>query len=255
MPLIKTTDAFTNWRMKVLLYGRSGTGKTYLAGTAALVREMCPIYFVATERGYLSIRSLVETGRIQIMLANSGADLVALQNVVASPGRFKTIIIDSLSELHALIIQTEQKGDEPNRHNYQVGHDKILKLLRYIDRHATVHVIVTANDQPLIDGESGRVLSMDPDMAGKLSFRATRYFDLVGYTSARSVASLVPDKPPTIHRSLQVQNYDGIAAKDRTQGRLGAVVSEPTMAKLYTALVGPCTELPVTRVEDPEVLA
>jgi len=259
MPVLDTSKMFADWKLKVLLYGRSGSGKTYLAATAALVKELCPIYWFATERGMLSIKTFIETGRVRVCTGVSEADLVALQNVIASPGKIKTVIIDSLSELHALILRVQQaKGnheDTPSRNDFRTGHDRILKLLRYIDGHATVHVIATANDQPLIDGETGRVLSIDPDMAGKLSFRTGRYFDGVYYLNSKSVASLVPGRAPTVSRWLQVQSYDGVTAKDRSpEGKLGSTLVDPTMAKIYTALVGPCTELPATRTDDAVLL-
>lgn len=256
MPLVSVANLFENWKLKLLFYGPSGTGKTYLAGTSVLVKELCPILWVATERGMLSVREHLETGRVQVLLAQTASDLVALQNVIANPGSFKTIVIDSLSELHALIMQTAQKPGEttPTRNAYREGHDKILKLLRYVDMHSSVHVIATASELPLTDGESGRLVSISPDMAGKLTFRVARHFDGVYYLNARSEASIIPNKPPTVTRWIQVQNYDGIAAKDRSPGgKLGATVVSPTMAKIYEALVGPCSELPMERVDDPSV--
>ena len=260
MPIMDPTTMFSNWKLKVLLYGRSGSGKSYLAATAALVKEMCPIFWFATERGMLSIKTYIDTGRIRVFTGVSEADLVALQNVIARPGNFKTIVIDSLSELHALILRVQQQktshDDVPSRNDFRVGHDRILKLLRYVDGYATVHVIATANDQPLIDGEDGRVLSIDPDMAGKLSFRTGRYFDGVYYLNSKTTASLVPGREPTISRWIQTQSYNGVTAKDRSpEGKLGSTLAEPTMSKIYTALVGPCTELPPTRVDDTSVLA
>lgn len=157
-----------------------------------------------------------------------------------------------------LRVQQAKGGDKdvPTRNDFRTGHDRILKLLRYIDSYATVHVIATANDQPLVDGETGRVLSTDPDMAGKLSFRTGRYFDGVYYLNSKSTASLVPGRPPTVSRWIQTQGYDGVTAKDRSpEGKLGSTLMEPTMGKIYTALVGPCTELPATRTDDTSLLA
>lgn len=263
MPIVSVADLFRNWKMRLLFYGPSGVGKTYLAASAVQVKELCPIYWFGVERGMLSVKEHLETGRVQVVLANGEADLVILQSIITNPGKFKTIVIDSLSELHALIVQaamgrgskgTVGGGAFPGRPQYRDAHDKILALLRLIDRTMSAHVLVTASDIPLVDGDSGRVLSLNPDLAGKLSFRTARYFDGLYYLTSKAEASLNPTQPAKVSYALQVVNYGGVPAKDRSpKHAMGTNMDSPTMKKIYEALVGPCTELPLGRVDDPSL--
>ena len=259
MPEINPYELFINWLMRFLVYARSGCGKTYLAATAAYVKELCPIYFYGTEMGFLSIKHIImKTRRIQPVVGRGPADLVALQKVILEPGKYKTVVIDSLTELYAqlmaaLLLSIGRQDKAPRQMDYRDVHDKVLKFLRFIESRAQVHVIMTAGDMYLKDKE-GSILSFDPDVVGKLTLRVPRFFDVVGRLETEVSKPAASDTPPQITRILQVQPYGKVTVKDRSPGgRLGASVSNPTMMKIYEALVGPGTLLPEGPVDDPSV--
>ena len=258
-PVVNPYVLFLNWYLRFLVYSRSGFGKTYLAATAAYVKEMCPIYYYGTEKGFLSIKHIIlKTRRIQPVIGRSAADLVALQRIILEPGKYKTVVVDSLTELYAqlmaaLLEKVGRANQPPRRMDYRDVHDKLLKFLRFVEGRAQVHVIMTAGDMYLKDKE-GDIISFDPDVIGKLTLRAPRYFDVVGRLETYVAKPAAPDTPPQIVRTLQVQPYGKVTVKDRSPGgRLGASVSNPTMMKIYEALIGPGTLLPEGPVDDPSV--
>ncbi len=259
MPEINPFELFFNWKLRALIYSRSGFGKTYLAASAAYIKEMSPVWFYGTEKGFLSIKHIIfQTRRIQPVVARSAADLVMLQRMITEPGKFKTVVIDSITELYAQLMATLLKARDranlpPRPMDYRDVHDKILKLLRYIESRAEVHVIMTAGDMYLKDTD-GDILSFNPDVVGKLTLRVPRYFDVVGRLETVVTKPATTDTPAQITRVLQVQPYGKVTVKDRSPGgRLGAMVSDPTMAKIYRALVGPPTMLPEGPTDDPSL--
>ena len=259
MPEVNPFELFFNWKLRAMFYSRSGFGKTTLAATAAYVKELCPVYFYGTELGFLSIKHIIfQTRRIQPVLGRSASDLVALQRVILEPGKFKTVVIDTLTELYVqLMAALLQRAGRANQRPFQSDrgevHDKILKLLRFIEERSQVHIIVTAGDMYTKDKE-GDIISFDPDIVGKLTWRAPRYFDVIGRLETQVTKPAAPDAPAQITRMLQVQPYGKALAKDRSPGgRLGAMVSNPTMAKIYRALIGPPTMLPEGPTDDPSL--
>ena len=258
-PVINPFELFFNWKLRAMFYSRSGAGKTRLAATAAYVKEMCPVYYYGTEKGFLSIKHIIfQTRRIQPVIGRSASDLVALQRIILAPGKYKTVVIDSLTELYVHLMATLlERAGRANQRPFQSDrgevHDKILKLLRFIEGRSQVHVIMTAGDMYLKDKE-GDILAWDPDIVGKLTLRAPRYFDVVGRLLTEVTKPATPDSPAQITRMLQVQPYGKALAKDRSPGgRLGAMVSNPTMAKIYRALIGPPTMLPEGPTDDPSL--
>lgn len=258
-PVINPFELFFNWKLRVLFYSRSGYGKTYLAATAAYVKELCPIYFYGTEKGFMSIKHIIfGTRRIQPVIGRSAADLLALQRIILEPGKYKTVVIDTLTELYAhLMAAYLKKVGRANQRPFQSDrgeiHDKILKLLRFIEGRSQVHVIMTAGDMYMKNKE-GDFISFDPDIVGKLTWRAPRYFDVIGRLETQVTKPAAPDSPARIERVLQVQPYGKALAKDRSPGgRLGASVSNPTMAKIYAALIGRPTMLPEGPTDDPSL--
>lgn len=56
---LRPIEEVYNW-MNVLVYGPYGDGKTHLAGTAALVPEMCDILYISLEGGEKTLRTIMK---------------------------------------------------------------------------------------------------------------------------------------------------------------------------------------------------
>jgi hypothetical protein len=264
MPIL-TPETMVNVPIRALFYGSTGAGKTYLCGTAVDVPSMLPLLHVDVESGYRTVRDkylpLVRSGQVDVLTTTSAKDVSVIFAALWGPdrGKYRTVVIDSLTELYALLMNIHLTGkgrEETNTQlqDYGVIAAQMLKLLRRMTRESTCHILCTAGEDTEKDEISG-ALRIGPDITGQMSRRAPRYFDIVGYLTseikARSDGVVRETK-----RLLQLQPYGNVQAKDRTPGSpLGALLEDPTMAKLYKASYGHLDPLDFSSLKNAESLA
>lgn len=115
---------------KFLLYGQSGSGKTYMAGTFPK-----PL-FIDLESGMASLLPLIRDGRKILRVPSDGPivdyddflDIVALveQTIDAGGAEFQTVVVDSINQLQYLIMayivdtfdKTREYEDQLTRSDY-----------------------------------------------------------------------------------------------------------------------------------------
>ena len=87
--------------INVLVYGKPGSGKTILSGSASMVPEMSPVLLVDIEGGTNSLRNTypdVDTVRV-----TSWPELLEICDYLADENtHYKTAVFDSLSEIQKL---------------------------------------------------------------------------------------------------------------------------------------------------------
>ncbi|MBD3268523.1 AAA family ATPase [bacterium] len=219
--------------LKVLVYGESGVGKTWLAGSAADVEEMSPVLISDFEEGLISIRDR----EMDVLKVRDHHDLRELSDVIKNIGSeevpYKTVIVDSLTELYDLNMEVQLRAEQrpnavPELRDWLICANKMRKFLRFV-RAQPMNFITICQARVLEDELTGAV-SRVPDLPGKLSGQVGHYFDIVGYLSVSLDRS-----GETVTRTLQVQPYRRITAKDRT-GEFGVAIEDPTMKKLYEAV-------------------
>ena len=88
-------------KLKVLLYGPSGTGKTSLASTASTVEELGPVLYIDLERGTAPAAKYGDLDNLLIVQPASYKEfaglLVKISNAKDRP--FNTVVIDTIDRL------------------------------------------------------------------------------------------------------------------------------------------------------------
>jgi len=244
MPIMKLDDIVTT-TLRFLVYGPPGAGKTYLMGSALDVPEMCPILWFECDSGLLSIKNRLQEhwDRIKILKLETRQDIEMIRSVVqARPAKAKTLVIDSLTELHALVLsarlETQGRGGQtPQIQDYGSVSSFILDTLRALTRRDDMNLLVVCGERYQTDESTG-ALHIVPDATGQLCQRIPRYFHIVGYLTA-DVKSDSKGNVKTLSHVMRVQPYGRVYAKDRTpDSPFGTAVADPTIEMLYKGING-----------------
>jgi energy-coupling factor transporter ATP-binding protein EcfA2 len=207
---IKNTNDIENQKIKVLVYGDSGAGKTTLTSTV----ENCLI--ISAERGLLSVKNK-NISYIDLNDYPVGKRIEALRNalIYAKESKFDWIALDSITEIAQILISElkikyPQKKDAMNLWGeYNDVITSIIKAFRDIDKHVLFLALAKAEKD-----ESG-MRFVGIDMAGKISDRIEALFDEVLYLTKVS-------KDDVMHRVLLVETDERYKTKDRS-GMLNAI--------------------------------
>lgn len=176
--------------INVLIYGKSGVGKTTLAASADAVPAMRKVLFVDIEAGALSIRKTpYKVDRIQV---KSFDDLLKVYQVLKSGAHdYQTVIVDSLTEMQVLIMgkimvemladpdNSDRDADIPSLREWGKNEVRVLRMLRNF-RDLPMNVIFTALETEEKDPKNGKLMKY-PDLPGKLKRKVPAIFDNVLY--------------------------------------------------------------------------
>lgn len=226
--------------LNALFYGKFGTGKTTLTGSAVDVPYMRDVLVISAEGGEMSmednprikasdlvdvlqVRSFTQLNAIRDYLAahcmfrDKGelgeADLWRLQKMVfagseaAEEGarlrKFRTVIIDSLTEINDLCIAQllgmhsgmNLNQDPPTAEfkEYKQNYTKMNMFIRMF-RDLPLHVLMTAAVS--WEKDEQQKFHYTPAMTGKLSSQIQGVFDIVGFlvSAAATETSAAPRK-------------------------------------------------------------
>ena len=199
---IKTYEA-TSAKIKAVVYGKSGSGKTYFGATAPK-----PI-FASAENGLLSTKALGK--KIDYVAIKTVQDLKDLYDYLANNKHgYETVVIDSITEIND-IIKNEieaRSGKTMQLQDWGVLSKQIKSILRMF-RDLDMHVLFIA--QEMIDKDDvGAVNAITPSLNGKSATEIAYYMDVVGYQFV--------DKDNT-HKCITTPSHK-LLTKDRT-GTLG----------------------------------
>lgn len=227
--------------LNLLVYGEPGAGKTYLAGTALDNKATAPVLFLDVEGGAVTLRKRKNLDVIQIRTMDQ---IKQVNDEIFKQGAntyYKTIIIDSLTELQKLDMRTVQKSeklkggdkvdeDVPSQRAWGKSGERMRRTISaYKD--LPCHVIATCLVGTEYDEANGTT-SFYPSLPGKLRGDVPGYFDVVGFLKAES--KKVGNETVTI-RTLQVAKTARVVAKDRTDV-LGLVIDDPNIPDMWSLI-------------------
>lgn len=272
---IRPLTGHQRW-LKALFYGKHGAGKTDLAGSAADIESMSDVLIIAAESGDMTLensdrirnkgklatiqaQNFKQVGHIHDFLVahckhrDSGdADkLRALQSQVTGedpktiehPYKFRTVILDSLSEIEAMsmygllgidtqkmITEDMEVADWPIfRKNFEM-----VKLLCRSFRNLPMHVIFVCAQQYTQD--ETKKFHYTPQMTGKLSTAIQGQMDLVGWLTIGTATAQKADPRRLYVQPVSEPGAPRFDAKIRNATWKSPFFDDPTMADIMRGM-------------------
>ena len=240
--------------LTIMVYGESKVGKSTFAVTAPYPRLMLDVEgghrFLPINVKYwdpLREEPPVADGTWDtcvVMVRDYDTVLKAFQWLQLGKHQFKSLIIDSISELQVKCMdniagknqmQMQQWG-ELLRH---MG--ALLRDLRDLTMHPTAPleaVVLTAMARP---GQDGR---LRPYLQGQLAIQAPYFYDVLGAINVETIMNPDPTQPPYKARRMYVERTDQFEAGERVQGRLGKIVEQQDLGieRMLDMIFGPKVE-------------
>jgi len=143
MALRATKPSARTRRLKLLMYGDAGVGKT----TACC--QMPAPYLIDSERGTDNYHELVNAVGGAVFQTTSIEDVIdEVRNLSIEPHDFKTLVIDSISPLFFDLVEKCEKevGNEWGKH-YQEASKHMKRLVNLLLR-LDMNVVITAHAKP-----------------------------------------------------------------------------------------------------------
>lgn len=207
MPSIKSTKSIAlNNGVKVLVYGASGAGKTTLAGTVEK-----PLV-LATEKGLLTLQSK-DIDFIEINNFQELKETVQMLPQVIQENGYKTLILDSASELCDLILVEEKSKNTNQLKAYGQMNDLMTQVIRTFVN-MPIDVVFIAKIEKVTNAETGEQKFCAAAPGSKISSYLPYFFDEV--FALRTQGTKDEKGNIVIQRGLQTAD-DGIYnCKDRS---------------------------------------
>jgi len=219
--------------LNLLVYGEPGAGKTFLAGTAQDHATTKPVLILDVEGGTTTLRHRPDIDVVQVRSFQQVLDIHSTL-YHENNGFYKTVVIDSLTELQKLdmrdimkeLVERRPDRDEdvPDVREWGKTGTHMRKIVRGF-RDLPMNTILTALVEPFKDS-TGKVVKY-PNLPGKMRTELAGFFDVVGY-----LYTMPKEEGEDIGRIIQFVGTESLIAKDRTAS-LGNFMEEPTIPAMF----------------------
>jgi hypothetical protein len=228
---VQNTKNITNHKLKCLIGGFSGAGKTTLAGTIE-----GPTLVISAEGGLLSIADNdvdyvdLQTSEDGKVLTSATDRIKRLEDIfkwLYNGTKYNSIFLDSLSEMGELLVAKCQKEFPDRKDSFPMWgeYSKLMRSMIKNFRDLPYHVYMTCITDIEKDQNGKRYMSFD--IPGSISEKLPQYFDEVFYIMAAEDGK----------RKLYTKATDTLRhAKDRSN-KLDSV-EEPNLADIVIKILG-----------------
>jgi phage nucleotide-binding protein len=228
--VVKSASVAIPW-LNFMPYGDPGAGKTHLAGTAQDHPETSPVLLIDVEGGTVTLRHRPD---IDVVIVRSMRDIEKIhKELIENPDYYKTVCIDSLTELQKLDMmeimkdavnkRPDQDPDTPAQRDWGKSQTRVRKIVRAF-RDLECNTILTALAAQEKDGQT-QAITYYPSFPGKLKTEIAGFLDIVGYLYTEREGE-------SVTRKLQVVQSRRVTAKDRTNA-LGLYLENPTIPMMW----------------------
>lgn len=204
---LKRTGSLAASGVKLLVYGQAGAGKT------SLIKTLPSPVVLSAEGGLLSIQD-ADLPYIEIGTMDTLKEAYQWLAESAEAAQFKSVALDSISEIAEVVLNHEKKVNKDPRAAYGSMQEQMADIIRVFRDLPGRHVYMSAKLEKTQD-EMGRIL-YGPSMPGNKTGQSLPYFfdEVLALRVER-------DAEGNHHRALMCDS-DGLwLAKDRS-GKLSA---------------------------------